>query len=78
MLLNLIKRQRAASDKVYSYVKDAFQWKDQLIINERETFGIKKLKNSKAFTNYFALIIDDVYENLEEYNPTKKNSVDSV
>ena len=33
--------------------------------------GIKKLKNPKAFFDY-SQKIDDVYENLEDCNPTKK------
>ena len=31
----------------------------------------KEFKNSKTFINY-SRNIDDVYENLEDYNPTKK------
>ena len=42
-----------------------------MLINGREKVGIKKLKNPKAFTDY-SRAIDDVYKNLEEYNPTKK------
>ena len=36
--------------------------------------GIKKLKNPKAFFDY-SQKIDDVYENLEDCNPTKKRRV---
>ena len=32
------------------------------------------MKNSKAFIDYLQSI-DDVYENLEDYNPTKKRRV---
>ena len=35
---------------------------------------IKKLKDPKSFTDY-SQTIDDVYENLEDYNPTKKRRV---
>ena len=42
-----------------------------LLINGKEKLGIKKFKNSKAFINY-SQTIDNVYENLEDYNPTKK------
>ena len=48
--------------------------KYQLLVNGREKVGIKKLKNPKALTDY-SQIIDDVYENLEDYNPTKKMRV---
>ena len=45
-----------------------------MLINGRENVGIEILKNSKAFI-YYSQIIDDVYENLENYNPTKKRRV---
>ena len=35
---------------------------------------LKNLKNPKAFINY-SQTIDDVYENLEVYNPIKKRKV---
>ena len=56
------------------YVKDPFKSKYQLLVNRREKLGIKNLKNPKAFINY-SQKIDDVYENLEDYNPTKKRRV---
>ena len=48
--------------------------KYQLVINGREKVGIKTLKNPKAFTDH-SQTIDDVDENLEDYNPTKKRRV---
>ena len=74
VLLNLIKRQRPDIDKIYLYVKNPFESKYQLLINGREKVGIKKLKNSKAFTDY-SQTIDDAYESLEEHNLTKKRRV---
>ena len=74
MLLNVIKHQRPDIDKIYLYVKDPFESKYQLLINEIEKLGIKKLKNPKAFIDY-SQKIDDVYENLEDYNPTNKIEV---
>ena len=41
-----------------------------MLINERKKVGIRKIKNPKAFIEYSQTI--DVYENLEDYNPTKK------
>ena len=67
VLLNLIKHQPQDIDKIYFYVKDPFESKYQLLINGREKV------NPKAFTDYSKAI--DVYENLEDYNPTKKRSV---
>ena len=45
-----------------------------MLINKREKVGSKKLKNPKAFIDY-SQTVDDVYENLEDYNPTKKRKV---
>ena len=44
------------------------------LINGKEKGGIKELKNLKSFIDY-SQTIDDVYENLEDYNPTKKRKV---
>ena len=74
VLLNLIKHERPDIDKIYSYVKDPFKSKYQLLINGREKVGIKTLKNPKAFIDY-SQTIEDIYENLEDYNPTKKRIV---
>ena len=45
-----------------------------MLINGREKKGIKKLKKSKAFIDY-SQTSEDVYENLEDYNPTQKGRV---
>ena len=76
-LLNLIKHQRPDIDKIYLYVKDPFKSKYQLLIYGREKEGFEILKNPKAFIDY-SQTIDDVYENLEGYNPTKKRRVPIV
>ena len=74
VLLNLIKHQRADTDKNYLYVKDPFESKYQLLINGTEKVGVKELKNSKAFVDY-SQTIDDAYEHLEDHNPTKKRKL---
>ena len=48
-----------------------------MLINRREKSGVENLKNPKAFINY-SRTIDDVYESLEDYNPTKKRRVLTV
>ena len=70
MLLNLIKYQRPNIDKIYLYVKDTFKSKYQSLINRGEKVGIENLKNAKAFIDYSQK--NNVYENLEDYNLTKK------
>ena len=42
-----------------------------MVINGRQKVRTKILKIPKAFIDYWETI-DDVYENLEDYNPTKK------
>ena len=71
VLLNLIKHQRPDFDKIYLYVKDPLKSKYQLLVNGREKVGIENLKIPKALIDY-SRTIDDVYENLEDYNPTRK------
>ena len=67
MLLNLIKYQQPDIDKIYLYVKDSFQSKHHI----REKVRIKELKTPEAFIDY-SKTNNDVYENIEDYNPTKK------
>ena len=68
-LLRIIKHQQLDVDKIYLYVKDPFESKYQLLINRRKKKWIKNER--KAFIDYSQLT-DDVYESLEDYNPTKK------
>ena len=72
--MSLIQHQRPDVDTIYLYVKDSFESKYQLFINGREKIGIKTLKNQKPFIDY-SQTLDDVYENLEDYNSTKKMRV---
>ena len=48
VLLNLIKHQRPDINTVYLHVKDPFESKHQLLINEREKVGIKTIKNPET------------------------------
>ena len=74
VLLNLRKRQQPDIDKSYLYVKDPFESKYHLLINGRENVEIKTLQYPKEFIHY-SEAIDDVYENLEDYNAITKSSV---
>ena len=67
MLLNLIKHQYLDFDKINFSDKDAFKSKYQLIFKGREKLGIKTLKSRKVFINS-SNTVDDIYENLEDYN----------
>ena len=70
----LLIRQRSNQIKVS---KDPIESKYQLSINGRGKVAAKKLKNPKAFTDY-SQTIDDVYENLEDYDSTKKRRMLTV
>ena len=73
-VMNIIKHQQLDIDKIYLYAKDPLESKYQLLINGREKVEIWNLKNPSAFIDY-SQKIDDVYENLEYHNPTKKRRV---
>ena len=71
--MKLIKNQLSYIDKIYLCVKDLFESKYQLLINEKKV-EIKKLKSPKAVIDY-SQTINDVYENLEDYNLEKERRV---
>ena len=51
-------------DKSYLYAKDAYKAKYQLLINKRESTGLKYLNDSKAFMEYSNDMVN-VYKNIE-------------
>ena len=70
-LLNLINDEPDIY-KIYLYAKDPSEAKYQLLINKRESSGLKYLNYPKAFIEY-SDDMDDIYKNIEEYNQNKKN-----
>ena len=48
--------------------------KYQLLINKGESIGLKHLNDSKGFIRY-SNYMDDIYKNIEEYNPKKKRKI---
>ena len=52
--------------KYFLYAIDPYKAKHQLLIEERESTGLKYLNDSKAFIEY-SNDMDDIYENIEEY-----------
>ena len=61
-------------DKMYLYAKDPFEANYQLLINKRGITGLKHFNDFKAFIEY-SNNMDDIYENIEEYNPKKKREI---
>ena len=57
--------------KFFYMLKIPYEAKYQLLINKRESTGLRYLDDSKAIIEY-SNDMDDVYKNIEEYNPNKK------
>ena len=70
-MLNLINNETDI-DKIYLYAKDLRKVKWQFLINKQENTGFKYLNDSKVFIECIN-DMDDIYKNIEEYNPNKKN-----
>ena len=62
VLLNLIDSQPDI-DKIYLYVKDPYEAKDQYLINTREEVGIDQFSDPNAFIKYSSYM-RDVYKNI--------------
>ena len=72
-LCNLISHQPDI-DRVYLYAKGPYEAKYQLLINKRESTRLKHLNDFKTFIEYLNNM-DDIYKNIEEYNPKKKRKI---
>ena len=72
-LLNLINNQPDI-DKIYFYAKDPYEAKYQYLINKCEKVGLDHFDDPKAFMEY-SNDMQDVYKNIEDYNPVKKHKV---
>ena len=72
-LFNLINHQPDI-DKIYLYSKDLNKAKYQFLIEKREDVGTKHFNDSKAFIEYLNGM-DNIYKNIEEYNPNKKRKI---
>ena len=72
-LLNLINHETHIG-KIYLYPNDPYATKYQLLINKRESTGLKYCNVLKAFIEY-SNDMDDIYENIETYNPYRKRKI---
>ena len=72
-LLNLINEQNDI-DKIYLYARDLSEPKYEYLIKKREDAGIKHLNNPNAFIEC-SNTMDDVYENIDDYNPNKQRKI---
>ena len=72
-LLNLISHQ-SDIDRIYLFEKDLIEPKYEFLTKKRGNAGIKILNDSKAFTEC-SNTMDNFYENIGDYNPTKKRKI---
>ena len=69
-LLNLINEQNEIY-KIYLYARDLNEPKYKILIKKRKDAGIKHLNDPSAFIEC-SNTMDDVYENIHDYNSNKK------
>ena len=72
-LLNLINEQKDI-DKIYLYAKDLSEPKYEYLIKNRENAGIKHVNDGNAFIEY-SNTMDDVYKNIDDYNPNRRRKI---
>ena len=72
-LLNLIKEQDDI-DKIYLYAKDLSEPKYEFLIKRHEDAGTKHLNDPDAFIEC-SNTMDDIYENIDDYNPSRKRKI---
>ena len=72
-LLSLINEQNDI-DKIYLYARDLNEPKYKILIKKRKDAGIKHLNDPNAFIEC-SNMMDDVYENINDYNSTRKRKM---
>ena len=72
-LINLINEQNDI-DKIYLYARDLNEPKYKILIKKRKDAGIKHLNDPNAFIEC-SNTMDDVYENIHDYNPSRKRKM---
>ena len=69
-LINLINEQNNI-DKIYLYARDLSQPKYEYLVKKRDNVGIKHVNNPNTFIEC-SNTMDDVYGNIDDYNPIRK------
>ena len=69
-MFNLIKEQNDI-DKIYLYAKNLSKPKYEFLIKKHENAGIKHFNDPNAFIEC-SNAMDDVYENIDDYNPCRE------
>ena len=55
-------------------LKDSSEAKYKFLINKRESTDLKNFNDCKVFMEY-SNDMDDIYKNIEKYNPNKKRKI---
>ena len=71
--MNLINN-RPDLDKIYLYAKDPYESNYQFLISKRESVGLKRFNDPKAFIEY-SNDMQDVYKNIDKYNIDKERKI---
>ena len=72
-LFNLINKLNDI-DKICLYAKDLSEPKYEYLIKKREDAGIKQVNNLNAFIECLNTM-DDIYENINDYNPSSRRKI---
>ena len=72
-LINLINEKNDI-DKIYLYARDLSEPKYEYLIKKHEDAGMKHLNNPNAFIEC-SNTMDDVYNNINDYNPSRKRKI---
>ena len=72
-LLNLLNKQNDI-DKIYLYAKDLSEPKYEYLIKKLEDAGIKHINNLNTYIEC-SNTMDDVYENIHDYNPNRRRKI---
>ena len=75
-LLHLIQNLNNTNpiDKIYLYAKDLSEPKYEFLINNRRNARIKNYNDPNAFIEY-SNTMDDVFENIDDYNTKRKRRI---
>ena len=66
--------QEVDIDKIYLYAKDLSEHKYDFLIKKREDVRIKYFNDPNAFIEY-SNTMDNIYENILDYNPSRKRKI---
>ena len=72
-LLNLIKEEDDI-DKIYLYGKDLGELKYEFLIKKCKNAGANHFSDPNAFIEC-SNTMDDIYQNIDDYNPSRKRKI---